>query len=780
MKHIILSVLVLLVQQLAFAVEGHLTININPVWRFYLGVPKGEPSTIKYDDSQWDIVSLPHSHKLFSASIEGFVEHGRTIGWYRRNIEVPEGWLGKRLFLEFRGAMQATTLWLNGKKVGNYAVSGYDSFDFDITLFVKEGQNLIAVCVDNRVNPEIPPDGQTTDYIQYGGLYRDVFLHVTDPVHLTFPWEARKAGVRLTLPEISEQEAFVQAESTVRNDSQQTRKCVVVIEILDREGKIVKTMQQEQEIPAGADSTILQKSESIANPHLWSPDDPYLYKVVTIVREGDRELDRLETSLGLRWVKFDKKQGFFLNGKHIKLIGANYHQTWPFIGNAVPDALQRRDVEQMKAMGVNWVRLSHYPHNPAFLDSLDELGLMALEEPPTWMEPGSGKWMDNLEASFRSMIRRDRNHPCVIIWSPCINHHRGDSRLVQAAVEEDPTRDRGGDTVITTMDFRHLVVAGSGAIAIEHTGHTFPAERGSRDMTFHPGNTATNYVYHTMNREYEQAKRHLEQINSGYLNNANCGLAVWCMYDYNTLHNPDEPGLVWHGVCDLFRIPKFSYWWHQSELTPGPMAYIVRVDITNVTVFSNCERVRLWENSGQGYREVATQKPETSFSTSRGMQINYALHHPPFRFLVLSNATSLKAEGLIGDAVKSSYEWKQFGAPVALTLEADRSTITADGADLSRVVVTAVDANGTPVDNCDVPVTFSIEGLGQLVGENPARLRSGKMIVLVQSAFVSSNITISAKTKDLREAKSTIKTQTVSADVDMPKTLPAKQPTSIQ
>lgn len=763
--------------QIACAAESRLKLNLDPVWRFQLGNPVGEPFATNYDDRQWNIVSLPHSLQLFPASLAGFQGHGRNVGWYRRELHVPAKWAGKKLFLEFQGAMQTTALWVNGRKVGDYAVSGYDSFDFDITPDIKTGKNLIAVLVDNRVNPDIPPDGKWLDYILFGGLYRDVFLHVTDPMHLTFAWETRQAGVRLTLPEVSETQAVVQAESTVRNESARARRCTLVTEIRDRSGHLVKTMREEREIPAGAEATFTQQSGPIVHPHLWSPEDPYLYQVLTLVREGNRELDRWQTALGIRWVKFDKQQGFFFNGQHLKLVGANCHQAWPYLGNAVPDGLHRRDAEQMKAIGINWVRLSHYPQSPDFLDALDELGLMAMEEPPTWEAQGSEKWESNLEASFRSMVRRDRNHPCIILWGTCINHHPADPRLVRAAKEEDPTRDRAQDTVPTPMDFAFLHISGGGALSVEHTGHLYPAARGSREMFFKVQGGGPDVFNHAVNREYEQAKHQWEQINAACLKTDNSGMAVWCMYDYNTLRNVNEPGMVWHGVCDLFRIPKFSYWWHVSELTSKPMVYVVRIDGTNAAVFSNCEQVRLWQDDGQGYKAVATGKPDTGFTTAQGVWINYALHHPPFHFIVASNAVALKAEGLVGGTVKATYEWKQPGAPVALTLEADRPVITADGADLSRVIVTAVDANGTPVDTCEAPVTFIIEGLGQLIGENPVKLRAGKMIILAQSGFVPDKLTIRAKSDGLRAAQVMVRTEPVPVNVDMPANLLARQPT---
>ena len=292
--------------------------------------------------------------------------------------------------------------------------------------------------------------------------------------------------------------------------------------------------------------------------------------------------------------------------------------------------------------------------------------LMALEEPPTWEARGNGQWMTNLVASFRSMIRRDRNHPSIIIWGACINHHAADQQLVQAAIEEDPTRDRGMDTVLTPMNFIPSSIYGSGALAIEHTGHTFPAPRGSRQGTFHVNSFGKDNIYNPANREYEQVRRQWEQVNTAYLNKSNAGLAVWCMYDYNTFHDVNEPEMVWHGVCDLFRIPKFSYWWHMSELTSQPMAYVVRIDDTHAVVFSNCEKVRLWAGNGRRYQEVATQSPDTDFITSRTNRIAYALHHPPFHFTVPTEATALKAEGLIGGTVKATNEWKKSGVATAL------------------------------------------------------------------------------------------------------------------
>lgn len=777
-NHLLLILLILSIGSIAQARESRASLNINPAWRFQLGDPKEQPLGEKFDDFGWDIVSLPHSHFIFTANMSGFSEFGRTVGWYRREIQIKDDWQDKRVFLEFRGSMQKTALWVNGKKVGNYSVSGYDSFSFDITAFVQTGKNTLAVRVDNTVSRDNPPDGTTTDYILFGGLYRDVFLHVTDSLHLTFPWEARQAGVRITFPSVSVTNAVVRAEATVRNDSTNTRHCALVFELNDRDGKTVKTLREEKEIAPNTEATFTQQTDFIEQPHLWSPDAPYLYQLSTKVIEDGRVMDSIKTPFGVRWVKFDKKQGFLLNGKQVKLIGVNYHQSWPFIGSAVPDTLHRRDMEQIKAMGVNWVRLSHYPHDPALLDALDELGLMALEEPPTWMNSLPGTWSDNLEASFRSMIRRDRNHPSIIIWGACVNHKGADPRLVKAAREEDPARDRGQDTVMTPMCFEQMEVPEGGGLCIEHTGHTFPTKRGvGKVMPYLRGDQNKLGSETSVRREYAQARRHWEQINAADMKPENAGLAVWCMYDYNTFYNVNEPGLVWHGVCDLFRIPKESYWWHVSELGSKPMAHVVPVDENHVAVFCNYDEVRLSQDIGIGYKEVLKKKVETGFTTWKGQPSIFALRHPPYLFTVTPGARAIKAEALENGEVRAVGEWKRPGLPVTLKLEADRATITADGADLSRIIVSAVDENGTSVEDCALPVTFTIQGLGQLIGENPVNLRAGKMIILAQSGFVPDTLTITASANGLRAAQTTVTTVQAPPNVDIPKDLPVKQPT---
>jgi beta-galactosidase len=751
MRHLLVCLLILLA---GFATvlsaatsEPRTVLGLNPGWRFWLGDAPPAAATPSFADREWDLVSLPHTFELFPADLSGFSERGRNLGWYRRTVEIPATWTGKRVFLEFRGAMQTTKLWVNGTAVGEYAVSGYDSFSFDITAQVRPGRNLLAVRVDNTPNPDIPPDIRKTDFIQFGGLYRDVLLVATNPVHITFPWEAEAAGIRLTAPLISAEQAVLAAATAVRNDGTQAVSAQVTTDVRDHTGKTVSTVSTSQDLAAGATALVSQECPAIATPRLWSPADPYLYRVVSTVVVGGVVVDRIETRYGVRWLEFTKDRGFFLNGQPFKLIGANRHQTWPYIGNAVPRSLHRLDAELLKQAGFNWVRLSHYPHDQYFLDQLDELGLLALEEGPTWWVKGTSSWVANLEKSFRSMIRRDRNHPSLMVWNACVNHGGKEGFLVTAARDEDPTRARGQDTVPCPMNFDHPKISGGGALTIEHTGHTFATHRGEA-------------------REYELAKRHWEMVDAAYRKQDNSGLAVWAMFDYNTFHNADG-GIAYHGVYDLFRLPKHTAWWHQSELTATPMVHVLRVDPTTVCVFSNAAQVRLSQQVAGTFAEVATQAPDTGL----------ALHHPPFHFKVAADAVAFRAEALRDGAVVARDEWRTPGTATALTITGGDRTLVADGSDLVRLVVTAVDAAGTAIDQATPTISATVVGHGQVIGESPVPLRAGKMILLVQSGFVPGPLTVTVTAPGLKPATIALTMVAPPAGIDVPRDLSGPVPT---
>lgn len=747
-KLIALLVLALLVTANAFCDRE--VFNMNPAWSFFHGDPSGAYK-VEFNDGRWDIVSVPHSMRIFSADLSDFKKYGRTVGWYRKKIDVPASWLTKKVHLEFQGAMQITDLYVNGAHVGQYAVSGYDSFNFDITPFIKEGVNLIAVKVDNRVNKNIPPDGITHDFVLFGGLYRDVNLVVTDTVRIPFAWEKANSGVFVTYPTISKEQATVDVKTCVNNETASSKNITLLVQIKEKgSNKVVATTSESVTIAANG-SNLFSNQLTVNNPKLWSPDKPNLYIVETIVKEGSSVCDTVKTQVGLRWCKWDPKEGFFLNGEHLKLIGTNRHQNWPYITGAVSNENHYEEAKQLKSLGINWIRCSHYPHDPDFLTALDEVGLMALEEGPTWMRRGPSTWIDNLEKSFTSMIRRDRNHPSIIIWNACINHEtKAEPRLKAAGHREDPTRVLGADDIYCPMDFMHPRVSSHNALTLEHTGHTYPTRRGGQ-----------------YDREIEQARRHMEMYKNSLATPGNHGMASWCGYDYNSFYNSEE-NAARHGIFDLFRLPKLSYYWHRSELVDEPIAHIVKSG-RNVVVYSNADKIVLYG----GVRKDSLDIIETKTKPVDGK-----LKNPPYYFTVDASIPYLEAKGYKGDKLYVVGTWATPLQEKRLVLNFPRESITADGSDVARIEVSVVDDNGTVVPKANVAVTFSIEsGDAQIIGENPIGLIDGKHIVLVQSGYKEGDIVVKVKAHGLESDTITIKQTKIKGNVIYPVDFKAAAPT---
>lgn len=733
-----------------------LTYNMNPGWFFHFGETEG--SSLSVDESNWDLVSLPHTMRVLPADLNNFRQYGRSVGWYRKTIEIPTDIKDKSVFLRFQGAMQQTSLYVNGEEVGHYAVSGYDSFSFDITSYLKEGENLIALRIDNTETNQLPPDGVKHDFILFGGLYRDVYLDVLSPVHISYPWDGFQKGVKITYPLIDKDKAVVQIETGVENSLNTAIKTTLVTKLLDANANVLQTLTSKETIPANSSLLFTQKTEEIVNPELWGPKNPYLYTVRTEISYDGLVQDNLDTRIGLRWVEWIEDKGFYLNGEHLKLMGTNRHQTWPYIGGALPNSVHRSEAEQLKSLGINWIRLSHYPHDPDFLDALDELGIMALAEGPTWMKRGDEKWMNNLSKSFESMIRRDRNHPSIIIWNACINHEtKALPDLVEIARKED-YRVLGNEDIYCPMDFNHPRVSGNNALTLEHTGHTYPVTRGNRTSKSRSG----------INREFEQARRHMEMYSNSLGLPGNFGMASWCGYDYNTFHN-SQAAIARHGIFDLFRIPKFSKWWHKSELTDEAIAYIVRVNKRTATVFSNADEITLYAGSSEkDAKKIATQKPDSG----------YNLKNPPFTFKLKGTINYIRAEGSKdGEAI--SAVWREPEAPARLSLKADAAELVADGSDIVRIQVDVLDKNGSIVERDESFISFSIEGPGTLIGENPVKAIAGQHIILVQSGYVTGPITVKATSRGLTSNVLTLESVAASDDLLYPVAFNAEMPSPI-
>jgi beta-galactosidase len=384
-------------------------LNLNADWRFQ----PGTDAATQPDERAWRPVTLPHTWNATDA-LDRDVAYRRGIGWYERRLEVPAALRGKRLFLYFEGANQVADVWVNGQAAGRH-VGGYTAFAMDITgLIAGDRPNVILVRVDNRHDPDIPP--LRADFTFYGGIYRDVWLLATEPVHIDVLDHA-STGVFVDAPGLTAERAVVRTRVELRNDGPQRTRARVVSHVVDPAGHVVAEATSSLALPATASATATANTAPIAHPRLWSPEEPDLYTVRTEVFEGDRLVDRLDVPLGLRFYGWDAQQGFRLNGRPRQLHGVNRHQDFQGLGNAVPDAYHRRDLRTIKANGFDFLRLAHYPQDPAVLDEADRVGLILWEEIPVvdYITMSEG-FSANAERIVTEMVRQHYDHPSVFFW----------------------------------------------------------------------------------------------------------------------------------------------------------------------------------------------------------------------------------------------------------------------------------------------------------------------------------------------------------------------------
>ncbi|MES2488006.1 MAG: glycoside hydrolase family 2 TIM barrel-domain containing protein, partial [Bacteroidota bacterium] len=397
----ILSAALLLVLPF-FAFSQRVKQSINTSWQFHKGDDINEDAK-----DYWQGINIPHTWNAEDV-MDDTPGYYRGIGWYQKEIYIPKGWQGKSVYIYFEGAGQLAEVFVNGKSAGIHA-GAYLAFSFDITKLVQPGKNTLRVKLDNSHNPDIAPLGG--DFSVYGGIYRDVYLIAADATHFDMDNYATN-GVFITTPKVTAEAANVQVKGKISG----SKKVNVITTIYDMQGRqVAKT-----ESKPGKDGSFITNIKDIKNPKLWSPESPYLYKIVSTLTDAKTGtvLDEITNPLGFRWFSFDADKGFFLNGKPCKIMGVSRHQDFKGMGSALPDALHVNDVQWLKDMGGNFLRVSHYPQDPAIMEACDRLGILtAVETPGNNQVTESEGYTNTMLDMQREMIRQNYNHPSVIIWS---------------------------------------------------------------------------------------------------------------------------------------------------------------------------------------------------------------------------------------------------------------------------------------------------------------------------------------------------------------------------
>jgi beta-galactosidase len=791
------------------------TVSLNAGWRFKRqGTPGAgvEPEFVGaerpgYNDSGWEAVVVPHTWDASPDNPFAAPGHFRGIGWYRRGLEVPQGWRGRQVWMHFNGAFQVTDVWVNGRHVGQH-VGGYTSFAFDVTDAVEFGKtSMVTVKVNDVLSPFIAP-AEERNVANYGGIYRSVWLEVLGTVHV------RYNGTWVTF-EGDQERPIVRIRTWVENQSESSRQVRVESEVVDAEGQSKAKLEAQAGIAAGQGKFFDQKTEAISDPQLWSPDSPHLYQLVTTVFEGDSALDRYITRFGIRFMGHNASSGFTLNGKPINLHGVDRRQDYGFLGDAVPEAIGIKDVRLIKEMGANFLRTAHYPQDPAVLNTCDELGILVWEEVPNIAvhiyppdEEGDKPvyttrfprpLMDDLKHQLREMIERDRNRPSVIIWG----------------FADDLSTYKYPEDFVELSDYTHsLDPARWTAGRCPHVTDIMDATSYEDLLQAHNEHPEKKYIWNEwgaiscergregpalIDRGRIQAvsDREMALSQEGLLMQWNAlswlGTAKWCMYDCGepngsvtrSLWAPRDGRLTlrwpfndYLGVSDMWRIPKNAYFFLQSQWTEKPMVHIVGQwtwaeqvgKQRQIRVYSNCDTVELFLN-GQSLGERKPAAQERVWQDFRALVEKYHepeqlsgqfaearlpgshLQHPPFVWDDVSyKSGKLLAIGKKGNTTVH-HQISTAGEAKVIALKADKEALAADGADVVFIEADVVDSAGTVVPTAQNWITFSATGPGRLLGgTTEIDAITGVVAINLQSTGAEGEIVVKATSPGLASA----------------------------
>ncbi len=573
-------------------------INLNYDWHYKSDYNENYLEN-SFDDSSFDLVNIPHTNRILDYNYFDEAEY-QFVSCYRKKLYIASELSGKALLLKFEGVSSYAKVYLNGSFIGEHS-GGYTPFEIDISDKVQYGKyNLLAVVCDSTEKEDIPPFGKVIDYLVYGGIYREVWLEIRERAYI------KDIFVRTYDVLAPEKTLDIDIEL-----SQAYQDMYVEFKINDAEKRLVSQFSYSM-----GNSSRGNIRGKVSNVTIWDIENPVLYTIEARLKINQTVIDSWETRFGFREAVF-RPGGFYLNGEKIKLIGLNRHQSYPYVGYAMPESAQKKDADLLKyELGVNMVRTSHYPQSRHFLDRCDEIGLLVFEEIPGWQHVGKEKWKALSYQNVRDMILRDRNHPSIVLWGVRINESADNDEFYhntnKIAHELDNTRQTGGvrnfkdsnllEDVYTYNDFMHngsnsalelpskVTKANAPYLVTEHNGHMFPTKR-----------------FDNEGRRLEHALRHMRVLDTMMGSNRISGAIGWCMSDYNT-HKDFGSGdrICYHGVSDMFRIPKLAWYVYASQQDMVPVLELSSSmdigehsggDIGTVYAFTNCDYIKLYKDN---------------------------------------------------------------------------------------------------------------------------------------------------------------------------------------
>lgn len=749
--------------------------NFNPGWRFFKGAAKGAEA-VDFDDRSWEVVNVPHGLETLGENASGMRNY-QGPAWYRKTFVTPAGAANRRLLLYFEAVMGKSVLWVNGHKVAGH-FGGYLPFSADVSPYLNtDGRpNVVALFADNSDDPTYPPGKpqDALDFTYLGGIYRDVYLISTSPVHVTFTTGSKTpagGGVYVGVKDVDGSNARLDVRTEIVNESRAAVSLTLRSTLEDAAGKTVLRKEKKISLPAGASRQLLQEM----NPrgiHPWHPDDPYLHFIRTEVIVNGKVTDSYRTRFGIRLFEMRGDEGFFVNKCYIghKLSGVNRHQDYVHVGNALPNSGQWRDVQLLREGGVNIVRGAHYPMDPAFMDACDELGMLVAVATPGWQffNTKDPLFEKRIGEDVRNMARRDRNYASVLLWETALNETDDQTISMMKEQHRITHEEMPYPGIFTVSDVDKAKLAGfdfyyHGSMEEEKCSFTREYGDGGEVENFYSQNAMTR-----VKREWgEHAMLNQARVRANGLDDIygtppkRIGAAIWCGIDHQRGYHPDP---FWGGLLDVYRMPRYAYYLFKSQYDPGfklkgiatgPMVYITheltQVSEPDVVIYSNCDEVRLtWLG-----RVIGTQRPDSALRRMPHAPVvfrnvfNY--HEISSRWRNKSDRIEMIAEGIIDGKVvcRQVKRYAERTTGIRLTVDSLGMGLIADGADFVPVRATIVDNKGVPKVLAAEEVHFEISGNGSLVG-GTMKTQFGTATILVKAGVTPGLISVKASAPGLK------------------------------